>query len=210
MNKLNHIAIIMDGNGRWAKKRGRPRWWGHKKGIENIRAITDAVKERGVKILSIFAFSTENWNRPQKEVDFLMQEFKRYLRKEKQNFIKKRIKLNVMGGRRRLPQDVRACIKETMEATKSGEFTLNVAFNYGGRDEIVSAARKIARLCLKGGLKPENINEKMFTEYLYSSEIGDVDLMIRTSGEERISNFLLWRLAYAELYYASFLAGFYC
>ncbi len=200
--KVRHLAIIMDGNGRWAKKRGRPRSFGHKRGIENIKKVSRMVKAKGIEILSLFAFSTENWKRPQQEVNFLMREFKNYLRREKKALIKERTHLNIMGSRRELDRELRDLIEEIDKATRQNSiFTLNLAFNYGGRQEIVEAARNICRDCLQGKLKVRDIDEALFKEHLYSSFMPDVDLMIRTSGEKRISNFLLWRLAYAELYF---------
>ena len=200
--KLKHLAIIMDGNGRWAKKRGRPRYFGHRRGIENIKKVSRMVKKKGIEVLSLFAFSTENWRRPHQEVNFLMREFKNYLRREKNTLIKEGTYLNVMGSRKELDKELAELIEEVSRATRQNSmFTLNLAFNYGGRREIVDAAYSICRDCLRGKIKLRQIDEGLFSQYLYANFIPDVDLMIRTSGEERISNFLLWRLAYSELYF---------
>ena len=207
MSKLStvpyHVAVIMDGNGRWAKKRGLPRNLGHKRGIDNVKKIIESAKDRGVRILSLFAFSTENWSRPKKEIDFLFSSFKKYLSKNKGD---KDIRFNVMGSRKGLSEDLISEIDEAVDKTKNNnKIVLNIAFNYGGRDEIVFAAKKIAEDFKNGSLSLKSLDEKSFQGYLYDPFIPDVDLLIRTSGEERISNFLLWRVAYAELYFTNVL-----
>lgn len=195
-----HVGIIMDGNGRWAKRRGLPRNLGHKKGIENLQRITTYAKNKGIKILSLFAFSTENWKRPREEIDFLFNYLSEYLVDNKQKLKDEGISLNVMGRREGLPAQLVAQIEEAIEATKGNQFILNIALNYGGRAEIVDAINKLISL---GRAKAGDffVDEESFRDYLYSPAIPDVDLLIRTSGEMRISNFLLWRLAYTELYF---------
>lgn len=195
-----HLAIIMDGNGRWAKKRGLPRSQGHKKGIENVERISRGAKSRGIKVLSLFAFSTENWKRPQKEIDFLFSQLKNYLINNREKLLKEGIRLNVMGRVKELPSDLALEIEKSMELTrKNKEFILNIVLNYGGRQEILDACKLILKE------KLEDISEEDFFKYLYSPFIPDVDLLIRTSGEERVSNFLLWRIAYAEFYFTEVL-----
>lgn len=199
----NHVALIMDGNGRWAEKRGLHRNLGHKRGIDNVEKVIKSAKDRGVRILSLFAFSTENWARPKKEIDFLFSSFKEYLFKYKGD---KDIRFSVMGSRKGLPEDLISEIDEAVEKTKdNNKIILNIAFNYGGRDEIISASKRIAEDFKKGSLEIESLDEKSFQRYLYNPSIPDVDLLIRTSGEERISNFMLWRIAYAELYFTNVL-----
>ncbi len=207
MSKLSavpyHVALIMDGNGRWAEKRGLPRNFGHKRGIDNVQKVIKSAKDRGVRILSLFAFSTENWSRPKEEIDFLFSSFKKYLSENKGD---KDIRFNVMGSRRGLPEDLISGIDEAVEETKDNDkIILNIAFNYGGRDEIVFAAKRIAEDFKEGSLSLKSLDERFFQGYLYDPFIPDVDLLIRTSGEERISNFMLWRIAYAELYFTNVL-----
>ncbi len=197
-----HIAIIMDGNGRWAQQRGLPRIKGHEKGINNVREILKAAKNLGVKILTLFCFSTENWKRPKKEVDFLMKKFEYFLKKERKNLKKEKIRLKVIGNIKKLPLSLQKEIKKTQDYTSlCDEFILNLAINYGGRDEIIQATKKIIKDVEKKRLNPEEINEETFKNYLYTKDIPDPDLLIRTSGEMRISNFLLWQLSYTEFYF---------
>ena len=196
-----HVGIIMDGNGRWAKRRGLPRNFGHRKGIENVERISKYAQKRGVKILSLFAFSTENWKRPKQEIDFLFSYLEEYLIKNKQELKDRGVGLNVMGRREGLPLSLVSQIEEAVILTKDNrDFILNIALNYGGRAEIVDAVNSII---LDYQEKKINLplNEDKFKNYLYSPFISDLDLLIRTSGEERISNFFLWRLAYSELYF---------
>ncbi len=197
-----HISIIMDGNGRWAKQRGLPRVEGHRRGIENVRKIADRAKEKGVKVVTFFTFSTENWSRPKKEVDFLMSEFGRYLDREMKNFIKNKIRFNAVGRKEPLPGGLWEKIQYVQRQTcRDYDFTFNLALNYGGRAEIVDACRNIVRDIQENRISAEEIDESRFSKYLYAPDIPDPDVMIRTSGELRISNFLLWELAYAEFYF---------
>ncbi|MBN2120658.1 MAG: isoprenyl transferase [Candidatus Omnitrophica bacterium] len=197
-----HIAIIMDGNGRWARKRGLPRNIGHKKGMENAEKILDYAHNRGVKILSLFTFSTENWTRPREEIGFLFSSLKEYLKKKKKKLMDENIRLNLMGRKDNLPQDLLAQIDDVEAATRNNkDFVINLVFNYGGRAEIVDAANKILLGFKQGKIKDSGITEENFQNYLYSPFVPDVDLLIRTSGEQRISNFLLWRAAYCEIYF---------
>ena len=194
-----HIAIIMDGNGRWAKKRGLPRTAGHIKGAKNIDTIARAAKSMGVKYLTIYAFSTENWSRPDDEVSKLMDLLEEYLEKAHKNAEKNKMRIRVIGDRSALEK--RLIDKITMveeETSMYDEVFLQVAFNYGSRDEIVRATKRIAGDVKDGSLNIDDITEEAFSSYLDTKDIPDPDLMIRTSGEERISNYLLWQLAYAE------------
>ncbi|WP_319371388.1 isoprenyl transferase [uncultured Ilyobacter sp.] len=190
----NHIAIIMDGNGRWAKKRGLPRTMGHRAGAKSLKKILTHAGELGVKHLTVYAFSTENWKRPQKEVDTLMKLFKEYLKNEKNTMMKNGVRLMVSGKKEGVNKELLEEIEKTEKLTKDNtRITLNIAFNYGGRSEIVDAVNKI----IKDGIA--EITEESFSKYLYS-DIPDPELLIRTSGELRISNFLLWQIAYTEIY----------
>ncbi len=200
----HHLAIIMDGNGRWAKERNLPRIEGHRRGIENVRTITTAAQKRGVKILTLFAFSTENWSRPKSEVHMLLQELDVYLTRELNTFLKNNIWCHMLGRKEPFPEQLWAKMKNTEEKTKpNSTFTLNLALNYGGRAEIVDACRKYAKDIFEGKRTIEELDEQIFCQYLYAPEIPDPDLLIRTSGEQRISNFLLWELAYSEFYFVS-------
>ncbi|WP_320047308.1 isoprenyl transferase [uncultured Ilyobacter sp.] len=190
----NHIAIIMDGNGRWAKKRGLPRAMGHRAGAKALKKILTHAGELGIKYLTVYAFSTENWKRPQKEVDTLMKLFKEYLKNEKNNMMKNGVRLMVSGKKEGVKKELLEEIEKTEKLTKDNDrITLNIAFNYGGRSEIVDAVNKI----IKDGIT--EVTEESFSKYMYS-DIPDPELLIRTSGELRISNFLLWQIAYTELY----------
>ncbi|MGL4641483.1 MAG: isoprenyl transferase [Cetobacterium sp.] len=196
MNLLvpNHIAIIMDGNGRWAKAKGMPRTYGHKAGADTLRKILTSCGELGVKYLTVYAFSTENWKRAKEEVDTLMFLFKTYLRNEKKLLMKNNVKFLVSGRKEGVSEDLLNEIKKLEEATKGNTgITLNIAFNYGGRAELVDAIKKIVEN------KEENITEETVEKYLYN-QLPDPELLIRTSGEIRISNFLLWQIAYSEIY----------
>lgn len=196
-----HIAIIMDGNGRWATARGLPRTAGHKKGVEAVRQAIEGAREMGVRFLTLYSFSTENWSRPEDEVSTLMQLLRFYLRGEIAKLHKNGIRLRVIGDRSRLSSDIQALIK-TSEVLTAGntEMTLVLALSYGGRQELVDAARQLAVAVARGELAADAIGEADFAARLTTgSDIPDPDLMIRTSGEKRISNFLLWQLAYAEL-----------
>jgi undecaprenyl diphosphate synthase len=190
-----HVAIIMDGNGRWAKQRGLPRLAGHRAGTENLRRIIEACVEFGVKYLTIYAFSTENWGRPEDEVSGLMGIFDEVFERELNELHKQGAKLNHIGRLDEVRESLREKVIKGMEMTKDNKrLVLNVAFNYGGRDEVVQAVKTI----IKDGIKPEEINEETIAEHLYTAGMPDPDLVIRTSGEQRISNFLIWQAAYAE------------
>ncbi|MFV3073336.1 isoprenyl transferase [Niveispirillum fermenti] len=196
-----HIAIIMDGNGRWATARGLPRTAGHKKGVDAVRQVIEGAREMGVRYLTLYSFSTENWSRPDDEVSTLMQLLRFYLRGEIAKLHKNGIRLRVIGERARLSADIQALIDHS-EAVTAGntDMTLVLALSYGGRQELVDAARRLAQAVERGELTPGDITADSFAGQLSTApDIPDPDLMIRTSGEKRISNFLLWQLAYAEL-----------
>jgi undecaprenyl diphosphate synthase len=196
-----HIAIIMDGNGRWAKRRGLPRVAGHREGVKSVRDVVEACAQLGVKYLTLFAFSTENWRRPKEEIDTLMKLLIKTLRSETEKLHKNDIKLMAIGDIDSLPKEVRKELKEAMEKTKNNKrMVLNLALSYSGRWEIIEAVKEIARDVKKGKVKIEEIDDKLFSNYLKTAGIPDPDLLIRTSGELRISNFLLWQIAYTELY----------
>jgi undecaprenyl diphosphate synthase len=193
-----HVAIIMDGNGRWAKKRGLPRLAGHNAGGENIHPVARIFANYGVKYLTLYMFSTENWNRPRIEVAGLLTLLAKKIDQETQAFHKENIRLVHLGRLDRLSQKLRAKVEAAVELTKNNTgLTLCLAFDYGGRDEIVQAARRIA----SAGIPGDNIDEAVFARYLYNPDIPDPDLFIRTGGESRLSNFLLWQAAYSELYF---------
>ncbi len=196
-----HVAIIMDGNGRWAKKRHLPRIEGHKAGAQSAKEIVKAAAELGIKYLTLFAFSTENWNRPKTEVDTLMQYLEHYLRSESDELLKNNIRLAVIGQIDRLPESTRQVVLETIERTKSNTgLTVILALSYSGRWEITEAVREIAARVKAGELDPTQITEETIKKHLQTSEWPDPDLLIRTSGEMRISNFFLWQISYTELY----------
>jgi len=190
-----HVAIIMDGNGRWAKKRGLPRMAGHRKGIGRLREIVPAAKNYGIKILTLFAFSTENWNRPKREIKGLFAALEKYLKDEVAELQKNNTYLHPIGRLERLPSSLQRELSRVEKITKNNKgIILNLALNYGGRSDIVDAVKKII------ANRPKKIDEETFSKYLYTSGQSDPDLLIRTSGEMRISNFLLWQLAYTEIY----------
>jgi undecaprenyl diphosphate synthase len=196
-----HIAIIMDGNGRWARERGLPRTEGHRKGIERIKEIVKEAKELGVEFLTLFCFSTENWNRPKEEIDMLMQSLYRFLKRQIKDLNKNNIRLIWSGREQPLPEYLVKEIKSAIELTKSNTgITLNLALNYGGRAEIVDTTKRISEMVSKRLIKLQDIDEKRFSDFLYN-KLPDPDLLIRTSGEKRISNFLLWQISYTELYF---------
>ena len=194
-----NLGIIMDGNGRWAKKRGLPRTAGHVTGAQVFRKITKYCEKCGVRYLTVYAFSTENWRRPQEEVDAIMNLLRQYLKESLADFQQENIVVRFIGNRDELAQDIRELIEEAEASTahKDG-MTLNIALNYGGQQEIVQATRKLADLVAEGTLKSEDIDEKMLQEALYTAEQPPVDLILRPSGEYRLSNFLIWQSAYAE------------
>jgi undecaprenyl diphosphate synthase len=197
-NKLpTHIAVIMDGNGRWARARGLPRIAGHRAGTENLRRVITACVEFGIKYLTIFAFSTENWGRPQAEVQGLMSILAEVIDKELEELHREGVQLRHIGHLEHLDPNVRQKILHAIDLTKANDrLILNVAFNYGGRDEIICAIRQM----ITDGVKAEDVNEELFGRYLFTAGVPDPDLIIRTSGEMRISNFLIWQAAYAEWY----------
>ena len=196
-----HLAVIMDGNGRWAEERHLSRIEGHRAGAESVRAIVRCCRRLGVPILTLYAFSKENWQRPQGEVNALWRLLARYLKSELREMLRNNIRLNTLGDIDELPPSVKGLLHETMEKTSGNtDMVLNLALNYSGRSEIVRAARRLAAACAAGEMKPEEVDEAAFSRHLYTEGMPDPDLLIRTSGEERISNFLLWQIAYTELY----------
>ena len=201
-----HIAIIMDGNGRWAKKRGLPRTAGHAAGAETFRRIATYCRSIGVKYLTVYAFSTENWKRSRDEVESIMALFEKYLHEAIDEMEQDHIRLKVLGDLSRISPELRALIERTAEiSTHYDGFQANICINYGGRDEIVHAARRFAAQCAAGERKPEELTEEAFGALLYSGGLPDPELIIRPSGEERISNFLLWQSAYSEYYFTDVL-----
>jgi len=198
----HHLAIIMDGNGRWAKARMLPRLMGHRKGAETVRMVVDECSKLGIRYLTLFAFSAENWSRPMSEVSALMNLLNKYIRMEVPRMMRDNVRFNVIGNRSDLPEEVRAELEEAIALTSGNTgLTLTLALSYGSRQEIVSAARQLAVDVAAGRVSADALTESTFAGYLYTSGLPDPDLLIRTSGEMRISNFLLWQLAYAELYF---------
>lgn len=201
MSVPNHIAIILDGNGRWAKSKGMPRNYGHVQGSKNVETVCAAAYDLGVKYLTVYAFSTENWNRPKDEVDALMKLLHNYMKTCLKTVAKNNMRVRVLGDKMGLAPDIRKRIAELEEATKDYDgLNFQIALNYGGQDEIVRAVRKVMADTQKG-LQPEDMTIEKFADYLDTKGIPEPDLMIRTSGEQRISNFLIWQLAYTELYF---------
>lgn len=197
--ELNHLACIMDGNGRWAKKRGLPRHLGHKRGCEVCLDIYDACIEANIKVLSLYAFSTENWNRPKEEIDHLFDYLEIFFKKEIKKMLKDGSRLMVSGDISRIPEKTQKVIYECMEKTKDCKnFVFNICLNYGGKSEIVRAVKLINEDIKEGKISIDDINEQSFENYLYTKGLPPVDLLIRTSGEQRTSNFLPWQLAYSE------------
>lgn len=195
-----HIAIIMDGNGRWAHRRGLPRSFGHKAGVEALRAIVRACSQLGVQYLTVYAFSTENWRRPKEEIGVLMNLLTEYLRKELEELHSNAVVVKALGRIRELPLEAQVELAKAVERTKGNSgLVLNLALNYGGRAELVEAVRKAGQDIVKGTLDPQKLDEHSFSQYLYTAGMPDPDLIIRTSGEMRLSNFLLWQSAYAEI-----------
>lgn len=196
-----HVGIIMDGNGRWANERGLPRLMGHKKGVASVRVVVEECRRLEISVLTLYAFSTENWKRPGDEVSGLMSLLGTFLDRELNNMMKNDIRLSAVGDISRLPDSLRRKLFRTMETTReNGALCLNLALNYGGRDEIVRAVRRIAEKCLAGSLEPAAITEDTVSAFLDTAQCPDPDLVIRTGGEYRLSNFLPWQAAYAELY----------
>jgi undecaprenyl diphosphate synthase len=196
-----HVAVIMDGNGRWAKSRQKPRIFGHQKGVDTLKKLLRRCRDWGIGALTVYAFSTENWGRPKIEVDFLMTLFERVLHRELKEMMEEGVRINFLGDLAALPESLQAKIAEATSKTEANQsIRFNVATNYGGRQEIIQACQAIAEDVQKGHLLPANIDEELFNSYLYTADLPPPDLLIRTSGEMRISNFLLWQLAYAEFY----------
>jgi undecaprenyl diphosphate synthase len=199
---LRHIAVIMDGNNRWAKERGLGGIGGHEAGVERIRDILKTAKQRGVKVVSLFAFSSENWKRPDLEVRGLMSLFSSYLKKEAKALRDDGVRLKVIGNRSHFSDRLKRLIDDAETMTASGEFTLVLCVDYGGRWDIANAAQKLASEVQMGRLRPSDINEEVLGKYMQLEGMPDPDLCIRTAGEQRISNFLLWQMAYTEFYFA--------
>ncbi|MEE1085654.1 MAG: isoprenyl transferase [Schaedlerella sp.] len=197
-----HVAIILDGNGRWAKSKGMPRNYGHAQGSKNVERICEEAWRMGIKYLTVYAFSTENWNRPQSEVDALMTLLRNYMKTCLKTAAKNDMKVRVIGDKRQLDEDIKKRIAELEEATKNNNgINFTIALNYGSRDEMVRAAKKLGQDIAEGKVNPEEITEDVFSSYLDTAGIPDPDLLIRTSGEQRLSNYLLWQLAYSEFYF---------
>lgn len=197
-----HVAIILDGNGRWAKQRGRERTYGHQVGAANVKTIVRAAGHMGIKVLTLYAFSTENWKRPSIEVRFLMKLFKNYLISQLRELVEDNVQVHIVGEPSALSDGLRKEIAQCEKDTAGNDgLILNVAINYGGRMEIVQGVQQIAQQVKEGKLEPSDITEETITRSLYPSDAKDVDLMIRTGGESRISNFLLWQISYGELYF---------
>ncbi len=200
-NLPKHLAVIMDGNGRWAQARGLPRVEGHRNGAESVRVITRTCRELDIRYLTLYAFSQENWQRPKAEVDALWRLLARFLKSELKEMLTNGIRLNVLGEIERIPKSTRKLFLDAMEKTAGNSgMVLSLALSYGGRPEIVRAARLIAEECLAGKLKPEEIDEAVLRRSLYTHDLPDPDMLIRTGGELRVSNFLLWQIAYSEIY----------
>lgn len=202
MNVPQHVAIIMDGNGRWAKSKGMPRNYGHAQGSKAVERICEDAYKMGVKYLTVYAFSTENWSRPKSEVDALMKLLRNYMKTCLKTAEKNNMRVRVIGDKSGLDDDIRNRIEELEEASKENDgLNFQIAINYGSRDEMLRAIRKLAADCKEGHLEPNAIDETVFEQYLDTHGIPDPDLLIRTSGELRISNYLLWQLAYTEFYF---------
>ena len=202
-NIPQHVAIIMDGNGRWAKARHLPKIAGHRAGAESVRQVVEAARQTGIKVLTLYTFSTENWKRPANEITALFSLLEQYLDKEEDEMNEKGIRFSVIGDIDGLPEPARSKIRDVMKSTSANTgLTLNLALNYGSRLEILMAVRRIVQESIAGNVAPEKIDEHLFSRYLYTDGLPDPDLVIRTSGECRVSNFLLWQIAYSELYIA--------
>lgn len=200
-DRPDHIAIIMDGNGRWAQARGMPRIEGHRRGVETVRMVSETCTELGVEAVTLYCLSSENWKRPEAELDFLMQLLEQYLIEERKTIMDQGLRLRVIGRRDRLPENVIKEMDKTLEMSAGNPGTqLVLAIDYGGRDEITQAVRDISRDVAAGKIREEEITEDLVSSRLYTSELPEVDLMIRTGGDLRVSNFLLWQLSYAELW----------
>ncbi len=197
-----HLAVIMDGNGRWAKSKGLFRTKGHEQGSKSVKEVVEGCAEIGIPYLTLYAFSTENWNRPQREIDLLMKLLVSSLRKNQKTLQKNNIKLNAIGNLNALPSKVHAELLEVINATKTNNrMTLTIALSYGSREEILKTVKEISHKVKNNLISPSDIDETVINNHLYTKNLPDVDLLVRTSGEQRISNFLLWQIAYAELYF---------
>ena len=195
MNKLNHVAFIMDGNGRWGKKRNKGRNYGHLQGVQTVKKIVESSIKFKIPIVSFYVFSTENWRRPKTEVKFLFSLIKSYFEKEINNIRKNKIKIKILGNIKKLPTNIKKVLSETIDKTKKNKkLTVNLALNYGSKDELISSFLKILK-------KKQRINKKNITKNLYTQLLPDPDILIRTGGQKRLSNFMLWQLAYTELYF---------
>jgi undecaprenyl diphosphate synthase len=198
----HHVAVIMDGNGRWAKKRNMPRVAGHRAGANAVREVVEAARELGIRYLTLYAFSNENWKRPKREVSALMSLLRRFMKDEIEEMLHYGIGMKVIGRTDMLPERVQREISETIAGTEHcDKMTVILALSYGGRMEIVDAARKIAERCAAGELSPSEVDEKLFADHLYLPDCPEPDLLIRTSGESRLSNFMLWQLSYSEIWF---------
>ncbi len=198
-----HIAIVMDGNGRWAQRQKRPRFWGHQKGVEQVRSAVETCVDQGVEALTLFAFSTENWKRPAEEVSFLMDLFMSALKREVKRLHKNGIRLRIIGDRSRFSDKLQKAIQEAEVLTQHNDrLSLNIAANYGGRWDMTEAARTLCEQVAAGTLRPEEVNEQHLQQQVALHDLPEPDLFIRTGGEQRISNFLLWQMAYCELYFS--------
>lgn len=197
-----HVAIVMDGNGRWANDRSKPRLFGHKAGADSVRDIVETACDLGVEVLTLYAFSSENWNRPEKEVRGLMSILQTFLKSELKRMLKNGVRLLCIGNIDRLPENVRKTLQTSMMKTADNKrLVLNLALSYGSRDEITRAIQRIASKCVEGSLKPEDISPQTVSDGLYTAGLPDPDLLIRTGGEARLSNFLLWQASYSEIYF---------
>ncbi len=197
-----HVAVIMDGNGRWAKQKGQPRVFGHRQGVESVRAVVRAARKCGVRYITLYAFSTENWNRPDWEINALMELLVSSLRKETAELLKEGVKISVVGNVERLPSVCKRELDEAMKLTEANsQLTMTLALSYSGRWDILEAARKLAAMSASGQIQAQDIDESLFSQALSTAAIPDPELMIRTSGEYRVSNYLLWQGAYSELYF---------
>lgn len=199
-NLPQHIGIIMDGNGRWAKKRGLPRSAGHKAGADSLKKIITEANNMGIKYITVYAFSTENWKRPKQEVDYLMDLLMDYLINAEKTLAGENVRIRAIGSRKELSEEMRQQIKKTEDLTKDREgIVMNIALNYGGREELINAVKGICKDIKDGKYDEDDINEEVINSHLYTMNQPDVDLLIRTSGEQRLSNFMLWQVSYAEM-----------
>ena len=199
-NLPQHIGIIMDGNGRWAKKRGLPRSAGHKAGADSLKKIITEANNMGIKYITVYAFSTENWKRPKQEVDYLMDLLMDYLKNAEKTLAGENVRIRAIGSRKELSEEMRQQIKKTEDLTKDREgIVMNIALNYGGREELINAVKGICKDIKDGKYDEDDINEEVINSHLYTMNQPDVDLLIRTSGEQRLSNFMLWQVSYAEM-----------